>query len=227
MFKSLFHLPQILLFLTEEEKDFVHKTFGNEHIPNEVVGLGIDIPQRYLSEEEFRQRFNIDGPFIVYVGRIDESKGCRELIDYFIKYKKKDKDIKLVLVGKSVMDVPVDPSIISLGFVTEEEKFGAIASSELLVMPSKFESFSIALLEGMYLKKPVLVNGQCDVLVGHCRRGNSGLYYENYSEFEYCMKLLTENKVLSASLGERGYKYITDNYQWGSVIEKISNAIES
>lgn len=229
MFQSLFNLPKYLLFLTEEEKEFVHKTFKNQHIPNDVVGLGIDIPNDYLSEEQFRRQFNIEEPFIVYVGRIDESKGCKELIEYFLKYKKYNKNnpIKLVMVGKSVMDLPKDSSIISLGFVSEEEKFGAIKSSELLVMPSKFESFSIALLEGMYLEKPVLVNGHCDVLVGHCKRGNAGLYYTNYAEFEYCLNLISGNKSLGSGLGKNGHKYVVDNYQWENIIDKFISAIES
>ncbi|MGC4085879.1 MAG: hypothetical protein QM736_28075 [Vicinamibacterales bacterium] len=33
--------------------------------------------------QRFRQKYNIRGPFAVYVGRIDENKGCNELFDYF------------------------------------------------------------------------------------------------------------------------------------------------
>lgn len=228
MFQSMFHLPRHLLFLTEEERDFVHKTFNNQEIPNDVMGLGIDIPENYLSEEEFRSKFNVDGPFMIYVGRIDESKGCKELIDYFLRYKNNNNNnpLKLILIGKSVMEIPKDPSIIPLGFVTEEEKFGAIGSSELLVMPSKYESFSFALLEGMYMKKPVLANGQCNVLVGHCKRGNAGLYYTNYEEFEYCLNLISENKNLSSGLGKNGHRYVANNYQWENIIKKFINAIE-
>ena len=34
----------------------------------------------------FRQKFDIRGPFAVYVGRIDENKGCQELFDFFRRY---------------------------------------------------------------------------------------------------------------------------------------------
>lgn len=227
IFKSTFHLPKFLLFLTEEEKAFVHKTFSNYDIPNDVIGLGIDVPENYLSEERFREKFGIHDPYVIYVGRIDESKGCKEMIDYFMKYKKKNKsNLKMVLVGKSVMKIPEDPSIISLGFVSEEEKFGAINSSKMLLMPSKFESFSIALLEAMYLKKPVLVNGQCDVLVGHCTRGNAGLYYMNYKEFEYCLNLLVNENKLSEILGVNGHKYVKKNYSWPTITDKLVQIIE-
>ena len=34
----------------------------------------------------FRQKYDIRGPFAVYVGRIDENKGCKELFDFFERY---------------------------------------------------------------------------------------------------------------------------------------------
>ncbi len=41
-FRTLFHLPQALLYLTEEEKALVHRLFHNEHIPYEVLGTGVN-----------------------------------------------------------------------------------------------------------------------------------------------------------------------------------------
>ena len=43
-----------------------------------VVGVGSDVPER-TDPNRFRQEFGIDGPFAIYVGRIDENKGCPEL----------------------------------------------------------------------------------------------------------------------------------------------------
>ncbi len=54
----------------------------------------------------------------------------------------------------------------------------------LLILPSKFESLSISVLEAMTLSKPVIVNGICDVLKGHCVKSNGGLYYKNFFELE-------------------------------------------
>ncbi|GGF92291.1 glycosyltransferase family 4 protein [Paenibacillus abyssi] len=228
LFKPFFHLPRNIVFLTEEEKNFVHRTFHNQYIPNEVAGLGIDVPESYFSEEEFREKFNVHDPFIIYVGRIDESKGCKELFEYFLNYKKQsDNNIKLVLIGKNVMDIPKHSDIIHLGFVSDEEKFGAIAASELLVMPSKYESFSMAVLEGMYLNKPVLVNGDCEVLVGHCNRGNAGLYYTDFDEFHYCLDLIVNNTNIAHALGTNGHQYVINNYSWNKIEELFIKAIES
>lgn len=85
--------------------------------------------------------------------------------------------LKLVLMGKAVCNIPRHPDIIPLGFVSEEDKFSGLAGAISLVLPSRYESLSIAVLEAMALGVPVLVNGQCDVLRGHCTKSNGGLYY--------------------------------------------------
>ena len=52
------------------------------------------------------------------------------------------------------------------GFLDDADKFDAIAASELLIMPSYFESLSMVALEAWALGRPVLANAKCDVLQG-------------------------------------------------------------
>src|SRR5262249_32816695 len=42
IFSSVFHLPRFISFNTDEERQFVHRTFHNEYIPSAVIGVGID-----------------------------------------------------------------------------------------------------------------------------------------------------------------------------------------
>jgi len=218
IFKSLFEYPRGLIYSTKEENDFVISKFGVAKIPSEIIGVGIDIPDN-IDATSFAQKCNIDN-FIIYVGRIDEEKGCRELFDYFIRYKtEKKSSAKLVLMGKPIMKVPKHPDIISLGFVSEQDKFNGIKSAKLLIMPSKYESLSMVLLEAWLCNTAVLVNGKCDVLKGQCIRGNAGLYYENYHEFEGCLDFLLSNDNVRNTLGKNGMNFVSQNYSW-EIIEK-------
>ena len=79
--------------------------------------------------------------------------------------------------------IPKHPRIRHLGFLSDEDKFDALAAADVLIMPSRFESLSMVALEAWALGKPVLANGRCDVLRGQCVRSNGGLYYENFEEF--------------------------------------------
>ena len=95
-----------------------------------------------------------------------------------------------------MIETPVHPDIFPLGFVSEQDKFNCIMASELLLMPSPFESLSIVLFEAWYCNRPVLVNGNCDVLKGQCIRSNGGLWYINYEEFKQCLVTLLENQKI-------------------------------
>ncbi|MEK4734054.1 glycosyltransferase family 4 protein [Paenibacillus sp. FSL L8-0641] len=228
LYKSLFHLPRHILFNTHEEKDLVHKLFHNEHVPNEIVGVGVNKPMVAASTSEQRLKLRLPENYFIYVGRIDESKGCKELFEYYLKYKSEQREYpKLVLVGKSVMGIPKDPDIVPLGFVTEEEKFTAISESLCMVMPSKYESLSMSVLESLSMSTPVIVNGHSDVLKGHCERGNAGLYYTSYEEFKACLDLISDEKSLRERMGENGVTYVEQFYNWDAIKESYVIAIEN
>ena len=96
---------------------------------------------------------------MLYVGRIDKSKGCDELIDNFLRYKKEtSSDIKLVLVGSKIFEFEKNKDIIYLGILDEQEKSYLLRNATAFLMPSRYESFSIATMEAWLAKKPVIVN---------------------------------------------------------------------
>lgn len=223
-YEELFHLPKAFIFLTDEEKELVHGLFGNENIPHIVAGTGVDVPSS-VDPDSFRKRY---GDYIIYVGRIDENKGCPVLFDYFTEYKKRTGgDLKLLLMGKPVCKIPSHPDIISLGFVSEEDKFNGIAGAKLLILPSAFESLSISVLEALSLGIPVLVNGKCSVLKGHCTKSNAGLYFNNYFEFEGALNYMLTHREEYSQMCENAKKYVDENYRWDIIIQKICGLIES
>lgn len=225
IFDALFRQPKAIIYNTEEEKRFINLKFKNENISGEIIGVGIDAPEK-MDADNFKQKYKIDN-FIIYVGRIDESKGCKELFEYFIRYKKEaHSDIKLVLLGKPVMKIPAHTDIIQLGFVSEQDKFNGIKAAELLIMPSKYESLSIVIMETWLCNNAVLVNGNCEVLKGHCLRSNGGLYYTNYEEFRACLNLLLRDLQLRARMGENGRRYVEGNYGWEKIENKYVGLIE-
>jgi len=220
MYKALFHSPRAMIYNTVEEKQFLEDLFGIEHIPGDVVGVGIDAPSR-LDPESFRRQHNLHAPYVVYVGRVSASKSCDVLLDYFVRYKTAHPGpLTLVLVGKVEIPIPQRPDIISLGFVSDEIKFNAIAGAELFLLPSKFESLSIAFLESLAVGTPVLCEGTSAVLRGHCLRSDAALYYLNYPEFEASLELLLTNQHLRPALAHRGKQYVEQAFAWKQVIQK-------
>ena len=219
IFKPVFRGVRALMYNSPEERAMIHAVSGNERVPSIVVGIGSDVPSN-PQPARFRSKFNIRGPFAVYVGRIDENKGCKELFEFFDAYiNAAGGQLSLVLVGNSLLPIPKHPRIRHLGFLDDPDKFDAMAAAELLVMPSYFESLSMVALEAWALGRPVLANAKCDVLKGQCIRSNAGLYYDGAAEFVETLRAIEQNRWLSASLGRNGRAFFREHYDW-SVIER-------
>ena len=220
IFKDLFRLPRAFIYNSEEEREMIQTVSGNTDVPGLVVGVGTEVPAE-TSAERFREKHGLAGPYIIYVGRIDENKGCPELFDFFLRFKAQTgSPLKLVLIGNSVLKIPAHPDIIPLGFLPEQDKFDGFTGAEALVMPSFFESLSMVTLEAWALGRPVLANARCDVLQGQCRRSNGGLSYASYGEFREALNLLLGSGRLRAALGANGRAYYHANYTWDIIESK-------
>jgi glycosyltransferase involved in cell wall biosynthesis len=214
MFGPIFRGVRAVMYNSLEEQAMIAALTRNTEVPGVVVGIGSEVSPD-VSGERARQKFGLTSPYLIYVGRIDANKGCAELFDYFMTYSATSaRPLDLVLIGTAVMEIPNHARIRHLGFVSDADKFDAIAGSAALIMPSYFESLSMVALEAWALGRPVLANGRCDVLVGQSQRSNAGLYYENAAEFRAAADRLLDDESLARAMGENGRTYYTTNYAW-------------
>lgn len=227
IFQKFFLQPSAFFYNTPIEQSFVEKTFHCENIPNNhgAGGVGVDVPED-VSADRFHEKYSLDD-FILYIGRIEEHKGCKELFSYFCQYKRRNPgNTKLVLIGRERVSVPDDPDIVSLGFVEEQDKYDALAACRLLVLPSQFESLSMVVLEAMAVKRPVLVHADCEVVRQHCIKSNGGLYYRDYPEFEGCLNYFLTHPEIGIEMGKNGAKYVRENYCWDVIERHLKEIID-
>ncbi|MFN2164272.1 MAG: glycosyltransferase family 4 protein [Candidatus Promineifilaceae bacterium] len=225
--RQVFHAPQAIIYNVEPEMRMVQSAMQNNYIPQFLAGVGIDTPAD-VNPDRFRASYDIDGDFILYVGRVDENKNVHKLLDYFARYRDShETDLKLILIGKAHMPIPDRPDIISLGFVSEEDKFDALAASVALVQPSQYESLSLVALESWLVETPVLVNGQSEVLKYQCRQSNGGLYYGNYDEFELALTRILGDPQLAATMGRQGRAFVEERFSWDIILAKFQALFET
>ena len=226
VFRDIFSMPRYIGFLTEGERDFVRDFYKNDHVRGEVIGCGVDMPET-INNDTFREKYNLNEDYIAYVGRVDVSKGCDELVDYFLAYKRKHpSNLKLVLIGGGSIPCPKSDDIIFTGFVSEQEKFDCLAGAKVSVAPSAYESLCIAVLESFSCNVPIMANGKCKILETHCQNGRNGFPYYSKNDFvEKLHTLLTDNEIRN-SMGTSANGYLKENYTWDIVTGKIDDMIK-
>lgn len=228
LYQTLFRLPDAFMFFTQEEKEAVRRIYGFDPV-GEVTGIGIPQPSVLGNPARFRSAFHLgDHPYLLYVGRLDPSKGVGELLRFFRAYKERNRsDLRLVFVGDGDVEMPDDADIVKTGFVDEQVKHDALAGALALVQPSYFESFSIVLCESWVQGRPALVQGGCEVLNGQALRSGGAIPFRGFAEFETATTMLLEHPALSHEMGARGRAFVADNYTWETVTGRVEQVLET
>jgi glycosyltransferase involved in cell wall biosynthesis len=220
IYEPVFHAPRAIAFNTEEERALVHRRFHNQRVPNDIFGVGVDVPAD-RSADRFRQRFGIDDPFLLYIGRIVESKGCRELFANWERWRAKDPErrIRLVLIGQPEMTVPRRDDVIHLGAVDEQGKYDALDAAVALAVPEVLSSMSMVTLEAWSCGKPIVCDAASPVVWGMTRRAGAGLAYRDAAEFGEIVGLLSDEPDRARQLGASGKRFVERTYTWPRIVE--------
>jgi len=225
-FRRSFHDIDGLVYHTRAERDLMEGVFRVGAKPQVVLGLGVNDPAG--AGRRGGQILGIgDRPYLCYLGRVDEHKGCGMLADYFAEYKARNpSDLALAFVGPVSARSPAHPDIVVTGTVSEADKWDILADARVMVTPSAYESFSLVVLEAWTLGVPVLVNGECAATMEHCQRSGGGLWFDSYLSFEATVDRLVDDAGLRAGLGQAGRRYTARNYLWPSIIDRYTTFLE-
>lgn len=217
----------IALFTPEEGRSVERRTGQVTNMAE--IGLGIDVDPPPADGSRFRDRFGLgESPVLLYVGRIEPAKGTDELFRYFVHSAERlHHEVKLVLVGPVLAGEYEHPAVVSTGFVDDQTRLDAYAAASWFVLPSYFESFSLSLCEAWVVRRAALVNSNCAVLRGQAARSGAALGYRDYAEFEAALLRLIGDPQLSLEMGERGRRYVLDNYDWPVVIRRYERLLGS
>ena len=113
-------------------------------------------------------KYNIDIPFILYVGNVESRKNVSLLIKSFYKLKKQGIKHKLVLIGtrkfgfnqilELVIKLNLLDEVIFTGYIPDEDLVKFYNAADLFVFPSLYEGFGLPPLEAMACGCPVIVS---------------------------------------------------------------------
>jgi glycosyltransferase involved in cell wall biosynthesis len=225
-FRQSFRDIDGLVYHTRAERDLMEHVFAIGADPQIVLGLGVSDPAG-----AGRPGGDILGigerPYLCYLGRVDEHKGCGMLAEYFATYKERHpSDLALAFVGPVSATPPAHPDIVVTGTMSEADKWDILAGAQVMVTPSAYESFSLVVLEAWTAGVPVLVNASCAATMEHCRRSGGGLWFESYGSFEATVDRLVTDAGLRSALAGAGTRYTARYYRWPSIIDRYTSFLE-
>jgi len=220
-YRALFQLPRAFGFLTPEERDLVHSRFRNEHIPSEVLGIGLD-PPPWHDPEPFSERYAPRGPLVLYLGQVSEGKAVDELVADWIAHREAGGAGSLILAGTARMPIPERDDIVSLGRVSEEDKYALLEAADVLVLPSHLESLGIVLLEAWQVGTPCLVSAKNKVTSGQVARAGGGASYDRGGFPKALGSVLAERE----RLGESGRVYVEAECAWPAFDTRLEQLVD-
>jgi glycosyltransferase involved in cell wall biosynthesis len=220
IFEPVVAAARQVLFSTPEEAALAARRFGVAGDRGGIVGVGIDRPPTG-DPARARQALGGERPYALYLGRIEPSKGCDVLLDAHRRYRRRRPDgLDLVMIGRTVMELPDEPWLQAPGFVDEQTKHDALAGASVLVCPSPYESLSLVLLEAWSHGTPTLSAEASPVLVGQTRRARGGLWFADDLEYAAALDLLTSTPALAGALGSAGRRFAA-GHDWDTVTGRL------
>jgi glycosyltransferase involved in cell wall biosynthesis len=167
-----------VLFTCEEERIQARRSFWLYRCNEKVVGYGIAGP----SGDEAAQRRTVTEKFpelsgkriFLFLGRIQEKKGCDLLIRAFAKTAAADDSIRLVFAGpdqtgwvnelRALADsLGIGGRIVWTGMIAGDLKWGMLRAAEVFILPSHQENFGIAVAEALACGTPVLISNKVNI----------------------------------------------------------------
>jgi glycosyltransferase involved in cell wall biosynthesis len=113
-------------------KEEIHKKI-NKQLPIEVVSMGVDTSlfnsDKY--DETIKKKYDIKGPFLLFVGRLAEKKGVRYLLDAMPDIIKEFPTVKLLIVGDGNIKKELEDQVESLKIIYNVTFTGAIPNQDL------------------------------------------------------------------------------------------------
>lgn len=212
------------------------KYFMDElHIPAEkttTIYNGIE-----SIEENFEQTITIDSnekTKVITVARLTETKGVRYFLLAAIDILKHRDDVEFLIAGdgplRNKFETMVNKEnyqdkIKFLGYRKDVNAF--LNQSYLFVLSSFAEGFSIACLEAMRAKKPIVAT-RIDGTVEQVKDGVNGLLVEagNAEQLKNAIEKFIDEKDFGFTCGENGYKMYKESFTSECMYQKTQNIYE-
>ncbi len=183
--------------------------------------------------DEFRKKFGITGPYILYTGSVKPHKNIPLLLKAVAKVRR-ETPITLVMTGERssmnaelpgyITELQLNDALVETGRITDKELHAAYQGAEAAVLPSFYEGFGLSMIEAMASGIPAIgarTSSISEII------GDGGLLFDPYDEDELARLLLSmmNNRELRGTLCENG-RARAAQFTWKDCAEKTMNVYQ-
>lgn len=213
-----------LIFNSPAEQRLARRLYSLR--PEQVLLLGEGVDMDIAGDAQaFREKYNVEGHFVLYAGRRDTTKNTPVLLDYFQRYRLAGGDLQLVCIGGPGEPLPTammeSGAAVDLGFLPLEDKYNAYAAATVLCQPSLNESFSLVMMEAWSCGTPALAHSGCAVTRDFCELSGGGLHFGAYDEFAGCLDWFQEHPSDARQMGAAGEAYVRRHFTWNAITTRM------
>jgi len=203
------------------------------------IYTGIDVDTKFSAKQPFglfRRKFDIKGAMILYLGRINETKGIDILIKSFYLVSRETDNVTLVIAGldtgfksnleKMIDELGLEDKVRFTGVLNDFDKISAYIDADVFVHAVWYMGgVGLTPLEALACGTPVIVTKECGEIIeaAHCG------YFVQYGDAEdlkyKILYVLNHPKEAQATV-IRGTDYINENLSWSIIAQKVDAIYE-
>jgi glycosyltransferase involved in cell wall biosynthesis len=203
-----------------------------------VIPLGGDAPSENSEElaSEFLERFPRahNRRQLLFLGRLHFKKGLDRILMILPSIARVFPDVLLTVVGdgtpefestlkSAIRTQKLGESVMMTGRLDGAAKWGAYASAELFLLPSRHENFAITVAEAMQMGVPVVISNKVNSWP-YVKAAGSGVILNEQgieSDLEDSILSLLKDCGTLRLMGKRGQEYARKNLTWAGAANKL------
>jgi len=220
---------QFVAISDSTKKDLIKDGVNKKNIT--VLPMGINVQRNIKDIKKEKEKI------LIFVGRLTVAKGIEDALKALKEIEKRDKSIKLWVVGRGETayvqklkrmceQLQIENNVVFYGFVSESKKFELLARAHLLIHPSMKEGFGLTVPEAGYVGTPVVAynsSGLKDIVKNNI---NGILVAEKSPESlaSTAIQLLFDDSLYQRLC--QGAKKKARQYDWDKTVNVMLNAIK-
>lgn len=222
------------LIVQSQEEERLLRELGIQLPPTVVIPPGFaPLPPPLDDPKAFGRTIGVDGPFVLFVGRLASNKGLIPLVQAFAELRSHDPSAQLVLVGEDggmasavtaeAERLGITQAVHLTGFLRDERLLAsAFREARMFALPSEYEAFGLVLLEALAHGTPVIAS-RVGGIPEFIEDGKAGLLVapEDPADIARAFMLLWDNEPRRRELGEFGRTQVVPRFSWDALAERL------